>query len=324
MNIAYFGSPKLSAQLLSSLIKNKNIQIKLIVTQPDRPAGKHLALTPTDVKNQAKISSIQVFDQRIDSIQEQELINQCKNLNIELCIVFAFGAMISLKLLDSVKFGFWNIHPSRLPKYRGAAPTTYPIALGERTTGVTLIQMNEEMDQGAIIDQVDMPIDLNMNRTDIEAKTIPIATTMIEGAVNALEENGSVPTKPQTHANASYTRRITKQDGFIPLDLLVSGLKIDKKIQNGQLPRLINSYYEENNVPIFHPISIDHVIWNMYRALTIWPGIWTFVPTPQGEKRLLIKNMSFADNRLTLKLVQLEGKKEVLFSEFLKTYNIFE
>jgi len=324
MNIAYFGSPKLSAQLLSSLIKNKNIQIKLVVTQPDRPAGKHLTLTPTDVKNQAKISSIQVFDHRIDSIQEQELINQFKTLNIELCIVFAFGAMISLKLLDSVTFGFWNIHPSRLPKYRGAAPTTYPIALGERTTGVTLIQMNEEMDQGCIIDRIDVPIDFNMNRTDIETKTIPIATEMIEGALRALEEHGSIQSKPQTHADASYTRRITKQDGFIPLDLLLRGLKIDKKIQNGPLPRLIRSYYEENNIPNIPPISIDHVIWNMYRALTIWPGIWTFIPTPQGKKRLLIKNMSFADNRLTLELVQLEGKKEVPFNEFLKTYNIFK
>ncbi len=324
MNIAYFGSPELSAQLLTSLIKKKNIQIKLVVTQPDKPAGKHLSLTPTAVKNLATDSSIQVFDKNIDSKQEVNLIKQINDLNIELCIVFAYGAIIPVHLLNSVKFGFWNIHPSLLPKYRGAAPTTYPIALGEKTTGVTLIQMDKEMDQGAIIDQIDMSIDQNTTRIDIEAKTIPIATTMITNTVRILEGNNAIPLKSQNHTNATYTRRITKQDGFIPLDLLISALHPDKTLQNGPLPRLITSYYEENNVSIFHPFPIDQIIWNMFRALIIWPGIWTVISTPHGDKRLLIKNMSFDTNILNLTSVQLEGKKEILFSEFSKTYNIFK
>jgi len=323
MNIAYFGSPELSAKLLTSLLKNKNIQIKLVVTQPDKPAGKHLTLTATAVKKLAKDFSIQVFDKNIDSKQEANLIKQISDLNIELCIVFAYGAIIPVHLLNSVMFGFWNIHPSLLPKYRGAAPTTYPIALGEKTTGVTLIQMDKEMDHGAIIDQVDLSIDQSTTRTDIEDKTIPIATTMIANSIHILDGNNVVPLKSQNHTNATYTRRITKQDGFIPLDLLISGLNPNKNFQNGALPRLITSYYEENSVPIFHPSPIDQVIWNMFRAMITWPGIWTVIPTPHGNKRLLIKNMSFDDGILTLTSVQLEGKKEMLFSEFSKAYNIF-
>jgi len=322
MNIAYFGSPNISAELLKSINYIENAHVAFTVTQPEKPAGKHLSPTATAVKEQAIEMNIPIFDKHLSAQSVKELIQEFRYLEIDLCIVFAYGSIIPLPLLNAVRYGFWNIHPSLLPKYRGAAPTTYPLALGELETGVSLIQLNEKMDQGDIIEQVTIHIRENMTRKDIEEKTIPLASSLIATSLHKLQTAKTLPVRAQKHTQATYTRRIVKQDGYIPFKMLINALSSENSPETSVVPAFIASYFRENAIKIKQTLPTNKMIWNMYRAFIGWPGIWTFLETPKGKKRLLIRDMYMQDNRLILKKVQIEGKKEVFFSEFSKAYNI--
>lgn len=322
MNIVYFGSPTLSAKLLDSL-SNVNIpDIKLIVTQPDRAAGKSLSMKPTAVKTCAQTHATPVFDKPLDDISEETLIDLFHIHNIDLGIVFAYGAIIPKNVLRSIQYGFWNIHPSLLPLYRGASPTVFPLLLGDTKTGITMIQMNEEMDQGDIVDQKEIQIHESTSRIDIERQIAPIAMKMIAQAVDTLQKNGTLEIRPQIHKDATYTRRITKQDGYIPFELIKTSLTADSTVHVADQLEIFSWYYEHNDLlqkPAQNPAQL---IWNMYRALVGWPGIWTTINTSRGMKRLKIVKMNFDMRTLNLETVQMEGKNEVAFQEFNKAYKI--
>lgn len=322
MNIAYFGSPMFSAQLLDSLFKQSEDHIKLIVTQPDKPAGKRLSLTPTAVKTYAKTLSIKTIDHSIDTITEKQILVYSQKYSIDLCITFAYGSKIPMKLIRAVRYGFWNIHPSLLPKYRGAAPIIFPIALGDKKTGLTLIQMNGYMDEGDIIDQLTIPIGNNTTRIDIEKSTIPSATQMIICAMKKLKTKKNISFYAQNHIKATYTRRITKNDGYIPFDLFIKSQKRNVNILLNQAPQLISSYYKENKLTYPKLLPAGKTVWNLYKALYGWPGIWTVIKTANGLKRLKINTASFDGSALCIKSVQIEGKKEITFDIFNKAYNI--
>ncbi|KKQ37085.1 MAG: Methionyl-tRNA formyltransferase [Candidatus Roizmanbacteria bacterium GW2011_GWA2_37_7] len=324
MNVAYFGSPKLAAQLLDILHKKQDLHIKLVVTQPDRPAGKRLTITPTDVKTNAYAKSLEVFDKILDQETERQLEQLFHKHAIQLCIVFAYGAIISKQLLSSVKYGFWNIHPSLLPKYRGAAPIIFPLALGEKKTGVTLIAMNEHMDTGDIICQSPIEIHEDTTRIDVENMILHIASEMIVQNVQTIKTQKKLLVRTQDHTHATITRRITKEDGYLPLDILVHAQKSTKSMLQNDLPYLLSWYYTENSILHTRKLSSGQIVWNLYKALIGWPGIWTRVQTNKGFKRLQIKRISYNNKTIAIQNVQFEGKKEVTFMELNKSCNIFK
>ena len=149
INIVYFGSPELSADILQDLIDNKNINIALVVTQEDKLVGRKKILTSTPVKQLALKHKIPVFDGKIKVLIESDA--QVSILNsADLGIVFAYGKILPNSLLDMIPGGFWNIHPSLLPELRGPSPIIYSLLLGHTTSGVCLIKMDDKMDHGDI------------------------------------------------------------------------------------------------------------------------------------------------------------------------------
>ena len=154
INLAYFGTPDFSARLLEKVITTSDlpVDLKLAVTQPDKPVGRKQTLTPSPVKEVAKKYGIEVWDynlkdQKLKSKNEESsLIKNLKQKEIDLVLLYAYGEIIEQELLDTPRYGFWNIHPSLLPKYRGASPITYPIILGDAETGVTLMKMDEKLE----------------------------------------------------------------------------------------------------------------------------------------------------------------------------------
>ena len=189
MKIAYFGTPSFSAALLEKLILDTSLGIKvsLVVTQPDRPTGRKMLMTPSPVKTVAQKYGIEV----VDSIEKLQVASY-KLREVDLSLVYAFGfkRLIPLDLLRAPKIqfdigggntsGFVNIHPSLLPLYRGASPIAYPILMGENKTGVTLFVMDEKMDHGPIISQEEMPITLTDVRTDMEKKLSDLGFEMLK------------------------------------------------------------------------------------------------------------------------------------------------
>jgi methionyl-tRNA formyltransferase len=236
----------------------------------------------------------------------------------DLVLLFAFGQIIPKDLLNAPKLGFWNIHPSLLPKYRGPSPIAYPLILGEKETGVTIIKMDEKIDHGPIIAQEKLKIEDTDRRPDLEKKLTDLGFVMFKKLI--------INTRPpmnrfieQQHTKATYTRLLRKDDGFIPLTTLkkaLSGQPLTKK----DLPTIIKSYYQKNNLAIKQFGNL--AIYNLFRGLYPWPGIWTILP---NGKRLKIIDMKFEtpSSKIQLTKVQLEGKREVDFETFNQAYQVF-
>lgn len=286
IKLAYFGSPDFAAYFLEKLLTDTTIdqliEMSLIITQKDKLVGRKQILTPTPVKQVALKHGLEILE--IESHLGREKISQT-----DLCLVYAYGDLIPGDLLDLPKYGFWNIHPSLLPKYRGPMPIASPLIKGDKTTGVTIIKMDEEIDHGPIIAQESLTIEKNDKRPDLEKKLTDLGFEMFKQIIrNSLN---SPNTKIQDDKEATYTKKLSKQDGFIEIS------KLKDQISN-------------NSEDLF----------NLFRGLYKWPGIWTILP---NGKRLKIIDMNIVENKLIIKKVQLESKNEVDFETFNKAYNIF-
>lgn len=324
MNIAYFGSPEISAAMLDHLITDTSHghNISLVITQPDRPVGKHLEIQPTAVKKIAQAHSIPFFD-KTPSPGQNELVELLHKHNIELCILFAYREIIKNELLNTPKYGFWNIHPSLLPLYRGPSPIVYAILNGDAMTGVSLIQLNSRMDAGPIIAQIKTPLEPQELRNELESRLTLVGTSLLIQTLKKLNENKKIELKPQDDSSATYTHLLKKSHGFVTLSAI-------KKACNNRVwtkedcPDLLKSYiisYQKDYETSFLQNSAT-ALFNYYRALTPWPGIWTLIQTSQGVKRLQINDIEIQNNLLSIKTVTLEGRKRIKFTEFNKSYNV--
>ena len=309
ISLAFFGSPDFAANFLEKLITDPSmyryIEVKLIVTQPDQKVGRKQILTPTPVNEVAKKAQIPILND-LGVPEKGRVPTGVKNavssfLNgIDLALVYAYGDLIPKELLNIPKYGFCNIHPSLLPKYRGPSPIATPLINGDKTTGVTIIKMDEEIDHGPIIAQESLTIENNDRRPNLEKKLADLGFEMFKKTVVQLTGSrvNELKTKEQNHNEATYTKKLSKQDGFIEISKLKDQIS-------------------KNSEELF----------NLFRGLSPWPGIWTLLRQGSGgqaiQKRLKITGLEFTNGKLIINKVQLEGKNEVDFETFNKAYKMF-
>lgn len=314
MKIAYFGTPSFSAQLLERLFTDTSLPISIAytVTQADKKVGRKQILTPSPVKQCAKKLGIRVIE------DPEQLSNDLTQQSIDLALLFAYGEIISKKVLSIPRYGFWNIHPSLLPAYRGPSPTAYPLLMGETETGVTLMRMDELLDHGNIIEQRKIVIGPNDRRPDIEQKSVDCALRMLKSNIEQLALGNPPATHEQNHKAATYTRLLKKQDGYIDFSMIKIAINT---VAAGQieLPPIIKEY--ENKYVSKQQLEMPAVLINrLFRGLFPWPGLWTKIKINNIEKRLKITDVTINNKMLVIKKVQLEGKKEVDWKTFLKAY----
>ena len=147
MNVVFMGTPDFAAISLKMLIKN-NINIKAVITQPDRPVGRKRIITPPPVKVLARQYGIPVYQP--EKVNNKNFIELLETLKPDIIVVSAFGQILPKAILEIPSIGCINIHASLLPKYRGAAPVQWAIINGEIETGVTIMWMDEGLDTGDI------------------------------------------------------------------------------------------------------------------------------------------------------------------------------
>lgn len=301
--MAYFGTPDFSARFLEKILKDKEIPVEasMVVTQPDKPVGRKQIMTQTPIAKLTNEARYRIFlapwepssnSKQKESQVAKKLISSLQN--IDLALVFAFGAVIPQDLLDKPKYGFWNIHPSLLPKYRGASPVAGTLIAGEKETGVTIIKMDEKIDHGSIIAQEKTAILPKEKRPELTKRLTDLAYTMFKELVNVILENDGVKAKEQDHSKATYTKLLNKNDGYVEKSKL--------KTQNSK---------------------VSEEIFNTFLGLYPWPGIWTILRFKNRDLRLKITDMDLQNGSLLLKKVQLEGKKEVDFKQFNEAYRLF-
>ncbi len=277
------------------------IEIKLVITQPDRPVGRTQALQSSPVKQMAK-------KHKINIAQPVSLKGFVPTGHLPkgdtLAIVAQYGLLIPKQILDAPKFGILNVHPSLLPKYRGASPIQSALINGEKSTGVTIIQLDEGLDTGPILAQKKVDISAADTSLELGKKLALLSLEILRESIPTYLA-GTLTPMPQDNAKATLCRELTRADGRV----------------NWQ--------------------NSCGTIYNLYRGLEPWPGIWT---TYRGQ-RLKLLRIKPIDESLAVGVVmvsntrlfigcgygaievlemQMEGKKPMPADEFIRGHQAID
>jgi methionyl-tRNA formyltransferase len=208
MNVIFVGTAPLGAPTLHALAHKH--RVLAVFTQPDRPAGRGLTLTPPPIKRVALELGLPVYQpEKIN--RETEFI---KTLQPDVIVVVAFGQFLSKRLLKIPKHGCVNLHASLLPKYRGAAPIQWAIINGESETGLTTFIVNEEMDAGDILLQERVPIGDEETAGMLLDKLAALGPDLVLRTLEGLEK-GTLTPRPQDHSQATFAPKIESALGKI-------------------------------------------------------------------------------------------------------------
>jgi methionyl-tRNA formyltransferase len=210
MKIAFFGTPDFTVNFLDTL-KNSDFCPSLVVTNPDRPAGRGMILTSPLPKKWADENNIKVLQP--EKIDEDFISNLGE---WDLFVVVAYGKILPDKLINLPKFGTINLHYSLLPKYRGATPVESAILHGDKITGITIQKMRFKLDTGPIIFQEEMPIEAIDTTLSLREKMNQRAQEVLPTVIANIFEN-KITEIEQEESLASHSRKISKEDGLISL-----------------------------------------------------------------------------------------------------------
>ena len=213
LRFAFFGTPRFAEIILNEL-EQKGFIPALVVTAPDKPKGRKLLLTPSEVNIWAKKRHIPVL--MPEKLSNEAFLEDLKKTDFDLFIVAAYGKIIPKVVLDLPRNGSLNIHPSLLPKFRGPSPIESAILSDETSTGVTIIVLDEEMDHGPIIAQQEFIIENWPTKGSRLAEYLAHAggALLAETLPEYLARGKAYP---QDHSRATFTKKISKEDGLIDL-----------------------------------------------------------------------------------------------------------
>lgn len=221
------GTPDFSVGSLNALI-NAGHEIVGVFTQPDKPKGRKMVLTPSEVKVFATNKGLNIYQP--NSLKENGVFDTIKGLNPEMIVVVAYGKMLPEEILNFPKYGCINVHASILPKYRGASPIQWSIVCGEKETGVTTMYMDKGMDTGDILLVDKTPIYDTDNAETLFDRLSEIGANLLVKTVFELEK-GTITSIKQNDSEATYAPIIKKEMGEIDfsksaneIDCLVRGL----------------------------------------------------------------------------------------------------
>lgn len=211
LRIVYMGTPDFAVPALQRLLDD-GACVVAIVTQPDRPIGRHQAVKPGPVAAVAQAHGIPVLQPV--KLRTGEFACTLAALRPDLFVTAAYGRILPPDILAIPRLGAINIHGSLLPRHRGASPVQASIIAGDRESGVTIMMMDEGMDTGDILMQRAIPIDLEDTAGTLMDKLAQLGAEMILPAVAGLVD-GTLKPLPQDHARATVTRILTREDGEI-------------------------------------------------------------------------------------------------------------
>lgn len=278
MTFAFFGTDRFSVIVLDELTKAGYLPT-LVVTAPDRPQGRKLVMTPPPAKVWAK-------ENGVEYVQPEKLsTDNFSGTSWDLFIVASYGKIIPQEIIELPEYNTLNVHPSLLPKLRGASPVQ-TATLTENETGVSIMRIDEKMDHGPLLAQKtthvwtpesvplasQLEIELAHEGGKLLAETIPGWLT------------GDIVEQPQDHGKATFTKKITKADG------------------------LIN--FSDNAETNYRKI----------RSFTEWPRAYFFIDHNGTQKRVIITDAELTDGTLVITKVLPEGSKEMRSEDFIQGY----
>ena len=252
-----------------------------VVTQPDRPSGRGKRLTPPPVKVIAAAHNIPVYQP--ERVRQRDSVRVLRELQPDVIVVVAFGQILPKSVLELPRYGCLNVHPSCLPKYRGAAPIQWALINGETETGVTIMLLDEGEDTGDIILQKRLPIDTLDDAGTLSTRLANLAPSLLLQALGRVSD-GPPPHQPQDHSQATHAPRLTKELGQIDWEQPADQIR------------------------------------NLVRGVSMWPGAYTWVKVDKhpvdDDLRLKITDCSVIDYLNSAELpsgtIEITANKELI------------
>jgi methionyl-tRNA formyltransferase len=297
--IAFMGTPDFSVHILKSLL-DASYQVIAVYTQPPRPVGRGYKVTPSPVHKFATERHIPVFTP--ESLKTEDAQTQWKALDLDVAIVVAYGLLLPKIIIDTPRWGCLNVHPSLLPRWRGAAPLQRTILAGDRETGVAIMKIDEGFDTGDVLLTKKIPLPDTITTPQLHDTLAQLgADALLEALPPYLE--GKLHPTPQPSSGVVYAEKLKKEEGLLDWRLPAS------------------------------------VLGRKVRALNPWPGTWFDVgedqikvleaevlplPSPLSPGTLLDDQFTIAcgEGALRLLYVQKVGKSCLSAEEFLRGYDL--
>ena len=211
MKIIYMGTPDFAVPCLDRLYK-ENYDIVCVVTQTDKPKGRKLEMTPSDVKLKALEYKLNVYQPV--TLKNDEAYEYLKQFEPDFIVVAAYGKILPKRILDLPKYACINVHGSLLPKYRGASPIQRSVLSGDSVTGVTTMLMSEGIDTGDILLKKEYPIDINETSGEVFDALAHLAPDLLIETIEKFVKNEIIPEK-QNENGATYAPMLTKDEALI-------------------------------------------------------------------------------------------------------------
>ncbi len=278
--IAFFGTSAFSVGVLEALFE-KGIVPALIVTAPDKPQGRHLVVQPNEVKTWALEKHIPLFETAKLDDAAFETLAEIAEPAWDVFIVASYGKIIPRRFIEMPKRQTLNVHPSLLPKLRGAAPIQSAILEDIKDTGVSIMAIDEEMDHGPIVAQETVHIAEWPPYAELEKKLASVGGSLLASILPDWI-NGSLKPVEQDHTSATYTKKIEKADGLVD------------------------------------PASDPYTTFRKIQAYSEWPGTYFYTKRKEKNVRVIIKKAAWKDGNLEIERVIPEGKKEMSYADFLR------
>lgn len=301
MRIIFAGTPDFAASALAALLANK-AEVVAVLTQPDRPSGRGMMLTPSPVKQLALLHGIPVM-QPI-TLKSAEVQQQLEALSADVMIVAAYGLILPLPVLQMPRYGCLNIHASLLPRWRGAAPIQRAILAGDTETGITIMQMDEGLDTGAMLLIKSCQISAQDNAQTLHDKLARLGAEAILEALGEIEQ-GSLKGVVQDATQATYAAKLIKSEA-----------NLDWTQNANQLERAVRAY---NPVPGAYSMLNGTIV-------KIWQSSKT--EERQGEPGTVLavdKNtiqVACGQGALNLDILQRPNGKPLPAAQFLQGFTI--
>lgn len=311
MNIIFAGTPDFASTALKALLDQKRT-VSLCLTQPDRPSGRGMKLTPPPVKILAQKNHIQVLQPlslKLDGKSPddaQKTYQTLKALAPDIMIVVAYGLILPRHILELPKLGCLNIHPSLLPRWRGAAPIQRALQAGDSETGVCIMQMDEGLDTGPILKQEKISIAPFDTAGTLHDKLADLGAKLLCQTLDELQ-NGHKTVTPQTTESVSYATKILKEEAVLNFQLTAEQLAYQIRAFN-PFPGC-NTTFDKTPLKIWNAIKVD------YPSAT--PGQLLKV----SEEGILV---ACKKDALLLTELQRPGNKRLPAHEFIKGFSFKE
>lgn len=305
MRVIFMGTPDFATGTLEEIVKAGH-EVVGVVTQPDKPKGRGKTMMPTPVKETALKYNLPVYQPR--KVREPEFVELLRSLKPDVMVVAAFGQIITKEILEMPKYGCINVHASLLPAYRGAAPIQWAVINGDKESGVTIMQMDEGIDTGDMIEKAVVPIAEDETGGSLFDKLSHTGAKLCVKVLKDLEEGTAVGEKQPEESTRPYAKMIDKKMGE------VDWKKSAKEIE--QLIRGLNPW----------PSAYTKV---HGKTLKLWKAK-VLLETSQMKPGQIVKvtkdslAVQTGQGMLEIQELQLEGKKRMDTSSFLRGYALAE